>query len=111
MNGGQVENDSKSRGTRGEVVVGWNMRMAEVIRATTVEVRERAPRASTTLAELRRMSSTAASVRLWAMDWGRSMEGRVKKEIGTLIWDIVSIYKDVVAVSDGMVVTKIVTLK
>lgn len=79
------------------------------MRAKTVKVRDMVVRASTTCEALSLMNSKAASVRL--RDWGRSTEGRVKKEIRRVVWESWSMYEDVVAVSSGRVVpvtTKIV---
>lgn len=53
------------------------------MRAKTVKVRDMVVRASTTCEALSLMNSKAASVRL--RDWGRSMEGRVKKEIRRVV--------------------------
>lgn len=67
--------------------------------AKTVEVRDMVVRASTTCEALSLMNSKAASVLL--RDWGRSMEGGVKKEIRRVVWESWSMYEDVVAVSSG----------
>lgn len=59
-------------------------------------------RASTTFAALSLMRSKVASDVL--RDWGRSMEGRAKKEMGRVVWESWSMYEDVVVVSTAKIV-------